>query len=733
VLDLSREINGLLEKYPDPRKGAEGRIDFIKRKETEAGLPRFGTVVDNKDPQCLGRVRVACDTIAPGAVTPWIQIIAPGATKETGWWQLPDIGTQVLMAFVGKGHRNPVALGCIYDLKHRPPEHSTEKVCDSKVYQSKKHRLEFIDEEGKETLIISSAKGQMRLVLSKDKGIEIANELGDIEIKCRKLTVESGEGISIEGKKKVTMLSEGNVAVKASKGIKLECDKEVKLKGKNIKLEASKGITTEGKQIAAEGDKVMGFDVHRMVVPSGNGTAVVPLPHPFIGKLADKLSKDVKIKGHNAAVKGSVAKHDSPAHNQLPGTIKFQQGPKKEGEVTGGTSGKVKINGKEAAVVGSTVTTCNDVGARDNSVVLAFGTSMPMPVIINPKNMDEYKLEREEEQARKPEITSAGWNKAVIEEGEAGELTAQVSDIEDGNMLTFQVWKEGQDPAVNIAYAQKARNVEGGAAKAEISYSLPASEEMPDKDLKFFMTVHSAWCAPFRSGNVEVRLKRPEITACEWKDSEGGGTSKGLVGEELKMEASCNGDMEEGAWVTFRVYNEGADPKRDRPVYEVSSENKGGKAEAGWKPVETREHGDKTELKYFFTVEAKRVAIVQSGSVFVKNPQIIEMRWEKPIIYYGDTTKLFIKSFEVAEFAPEVIVKLRYEIQEENKYLFEEQLTINQDEQELSVDLELTEEMAEILAEKIQFELSVEITCETMPLKLNKCDELTILKRLMHI
>lgn len=37
-------------------------------------------------------------------------------------------------------------------------------------------------------------------------------------------------------------------------------------------------------------------------------------------------------------MKGSTARHDDATHMQLPGTIKFQNNPKKEGEVTGGTS-----------------------------------------------------------------------------------------------------------------------------------------------------------------------------------------------------------------------------------------------------------------------------------------------------------------------------------------------------------------------------------------------------------
>ncbi|QQO09025.1 hypothetical protein [Breznakiella homolactica] len=58
-------------------------------------------------------------------------------------------------------------------------------------------------------------------------------------------------------------------------------------------------------------------------------------------------------------------------HMQLPGTIKFNQNPKKEGEVSNLTAAKLKINGKEAATIGSMVTTCNDMGMQNNSTVIA--------------------------------------------------------------------------------------------------------------------------------------------------------------------------------------------------------------------------------------------------------------------------------------------------------------------------------------------------------------------------
>lgn len=613
MLSLRRDLEELLKKYPDPRKREMGLIEFSERELVALALPRYGTVSDNKDPQCLGRVRVACDMIAPGAVTPWIPIVSLGATKKTGWWQLPDIGTQVLLAFPWRNVNKPVVLGCIYDQDHRPPEPTTRKAGDRVLYQTKKHRLEIIDEEGQETFTISSARGQMRMTFDA-QGIKLINELGDIQIKCRKLRIEGEEGVNLIADKKLSINSEECISMKTTKGIKVANDKEVTLKGQSIKLNATRGITTEGKQLAAEGDKVMGFDIHQMVVPSGSGTAVVPLPHPYIGKIKEKVSENVKINGHNAATKGSVSKHDHPVHNQLPGTLRFNKNPTKEGEVTNGTGKKVKINGKEAAVVGSQVTTCNDTGVRNNSTILAAGASMPMPVIINPKNMPEYNEERARQETKRPEITQARWTRDKGKEGEELELTAGVKDIEDGNMVSFQVWKEGQDPDSHIAQAVLPATIEGGVARAVWRWRLIDAETVPEQDIKFFFTAHSAWCRYEKSNGAVIELKRPELSGPEWQDGEGGGTGKALVGEVLKLTVSCNVDMEEGAGVVFRVYEKGGE---DEAAAELNSVNRGGKAWAEW-AYEYRHDPENPPTKkpeFYFTASSRRCREVKSGEV----------------------------------------------------------------------------------------------------------------------
>ena len=141
--------------------------------------------------------------------------------------------------------------------------------------------------EGKdgETIILESKDGELRIELDSGKGISIRNGKGDIKIKCRSFSAESEEvTIKAEG------LKSGSESgrTKASGGASLESGGDTKLKGKNIRLKGSRGVTAEGKAAARQDDKVTGFDIHQMVVPAGTGTAVIPLPHPFIGQIKGK-------------------------------------------------------------------------------------------------------------------------------------------------------------------------------------------------------------------------------------------------------------------------------------------------------------------------------------------------------------------------------------------------------------------------------------------------------------
>ena len=565
-----------------------------------------GIVTDNRDPECLGRVRVQLDLLSPGCVSPWYPMGGRWTGGGQGLWSLPDIGTQVLVVFPDGDKRHGIVLGCLYDEKHLPPKTSPENKADSMLLQTRNHRIEITDDAGKEGISIESAAGKMRCVLDKKNGIQIANGLGNIKINCRKLKTASGKNVELNGKK-VSVSCDGATGTKSGKGTKITCDKNVGMEGKNIKLNGSSGVCAEGKQMAAQDDRVMGMDVHIMVIPSGPSTTTAPLPHPFMGKLDDGLSDDVSIGDKKAALKGSKAKHDDSMHMQLPGTIKFQNNPKKEGEVTGGTSPTVKINGKETAVIGSLVTTCNDIGARNNSTVIAAGAGMPMPAIINPSNTEAFERERRKQENREPKLSSVKWSAESVEEGEEAELTASVQDIADGNMVSLLVFPEGKGPEDSVPIASFQRTVKGGSLSVKWSYRANRSGMPPEKNPRFVFTAHCAWCSFGKSSNaLEVKLIRPEITKAEWRDKDGKPADKGLVGEALKLHAETK-NMEGG--VTFWIYDD-----RGSLVTSIGADIQDGKAEAEWTYHYNGERLD-AKPKFTFEVTGNRCKNVKSSEV----------------------------------------------------------------------------------------------------------------------
>ena len=129
-----------------------------------------------------------------------------------------------------------------------------------------------------------------------------------------------------------------------------------------------------GQPAAKQGDRVLGVDIHIVMVPSPGGPIPTPMPHPFSGILNSGLSNDVKIMGKPAAIVNSTADNTPPHIASPPGTS-FQKKPDDKATIKLG-SFTVKINGKMAARNGDMAETCNDPANAPIGTVLAVGTVM---------------------------------------------------------------------------------------------------------------------------------------------------------------------------------------------------------------------------------------------------------------------------------------------------------------------------------------------------------------------
>ena len=127
-----------------------------------------------------------------------------------------------------------------------------------------------------------------------------------------------------------------------------------------------------GQPAAKQGDRVVATDVHIEMVPTPGGPVPTPLPNPYTGTIDGSLSTDVNVEGKPAAVMGSTATN-TPSH--IPKSGPFQKPPSNRATILFGST-TVFINGKPAARNGDTATTCNDPADLPAGKVVAAGTVM---------------------------------------------------------------------------------------------------------------------------------------------------------------------------------------------------------------------------------------------------------------------------------------------------------------------------------------------------------------------
>lgn len=126
-----------------------------------------------------------------------------------------------------------------------------------------------------------------------------------------------------------------------------------------------------GLPAAKQGDRIVGTDIHIVMVPTPGGPVPTPMPHPFVGIIGGGLSTDVLIEGKPAAVMGSTADNTPPHVPTAPGTT-FQKPPANRATILMGSQ-TVYVNGKPAARMGDPATTCNDPADLPAGTVVASG------------------------------------------------------------------------------------------------------------------------------------------------------------------------------------------------------------------------------------------------------------------------------------------------------------------------------------------------------------------------
>lgn len=187
------------------------------------------TVTNTKDPEKLGRIKVQFLGQGTDNETDWIRVAAFSAGSKKGAFFLPEVGEEVLVAFIQGAIDRPVAIGVLWENTDKPPEENADGKNNVKMLKTRAgHTVTFDDDSSKAKIEIKSSAGHT-ITLDDASGkekIEIKDKSGS-----NKITIDTT-------KKDITMESGMTLNLKAQ-NITIEAKAALNLKGAMLKAEAS--------------------------------------------------------------------------------------------------------------------------------------------------------------------------------------------------------------------------------------------------------------------------------------------------------------------------------------------------------------------------------------------------------------------------------------------------------------------------------------------------------------
>ncbi|MBD2233299.1 phage baseplate assembly protein V [Phormidium tenue] len=207
--------------------------------------PRFygvaiGVVTSNKDPDHLARVKVKFPWLSGTDESHWARVLTPMAGKERGFYCLPEVGDEVLVAFDQGQAELPYILGGLWSQAQLPPETNQNDENNQRLFKSRSGLLVQLDDtKGSERITVQDKNGKNKIVIdAAGNEITITSE-GDLTLQAQgNITLKSAKGdIALEGK---------NVTVKAKENYQLEVQQNCEISAKNnveIKAQGNGALT----------------------------------------------------------------------------------------------------------------------------------------------------------------------------------------------------------------------------------------------------------------------------------------------------------------------------------------------------------------------------------------------------------------------------------------------------------------------------------------------------------
>ena len=175
------------------------------------------TIISNEDPAGLGRVQVAFAwQKQQGGHTPWIRMINPHSGGGKGFYFIPEVGEEVLVAFEGGNAEKPFVLGAMYNGS-----------ASSSNYYTSGNDQKVIHTRSGTKMIFNDAAGSIFIEDPSGNTWKMDGE-GNIEVNAPKnFTLTAGDNVNISAGKNVNINAGENINNVANESINESAGKDI--------------------------------------------------------------------------------------------------------------------------------------------------------------------------------------------------------------------------------------------------------------------------------------------------------------------------------------------------------------------------------------------------------------------------------------------------------------------------------------------------------------------------
>lgn len=250
-----------------------------------------GIVIDNKDPEKRGRLKLRVPTVLDKQVTNWALPCMPyGGANQQGMFMIPEVDALVWVEFEEGDINCPIWVGTFWQHEGETPEDATREEPTTRLLQTRSgHILQFDDADGEERIRLQHST-EANMVIDPDGTISLTDASGAtllMDAENNEIVIEDANGNTMTMNSAGTKVEDanGNVIEMAAAGITAEASKIV-LKGSQIHLGDESG------EPLIKGQSFLNlFATHiHTVAPIVGGPTSPPIPQGEV----DTLSTTVK-------------------------------------------------------------------------------------------------------------------------------------------------------------------------------------------------------------------------------------------------------------------------------------------------------------------------------------------------------------------------------------------------------------------------------------------------------